>query len=66
MWPDWVLNPGPLAHESDALPNALSEPAHLYSVNVQWKQLCCFYAFILSGKYLPEKKFLLSPGANFL
>ena len=23
MWPDWVLNPGPLPLESDALPTAL-------------------------------------------
>ena len=23
MWPDRVLDPGPLAHESDALPTAL-------------------------------------------
>ena len=27
MWPDRVLNPGPLAHESDALPTALCGPA---------------------------------------
>ena len=27
MWPDWVLSPGPLALESDALPTALRGPA---------------------------------------
>ena len=27
MWPDGVSNPGPLAHESDALPTALCGPA---------------------------------------
>ena len=27
MWPDWVLNPGPLALESDALMIALHGPA---------------------------------------
>ena len=27
MWPDRVSNPGPLAHESDALPTALRGPA---------------------------------------
>ena len=27
MWPDWVSNLGPLAHESDALPTALRGPA---------------------------------------
>ena len=27
MWPDRVSNPGPLAHESDALPTALRDPA---------------------------------------
>ena len=27
MWPDRVTNPGPLAHESDALPTALRGPA---------------------------------------
>ena len=26
MWPDRVSNPGPLAHESDALPTALRGP----------------------------------------
>ena len=28
MWPDRVLNPGPLALESEALPTALRGPAH--------------------------------------
>ena len=27
MWPDRGSNPGPLAHESDALPTALRGPA---------------------------------------
>ena len=27
MWPDGVSNPGPLAYESGALPNALRGPA---------------------------------------
>ena len=27
MWPDWVLNPGPLTYESGALPTALRGPA---------------------------------------
>ena len=34
MWPDWVLNPGPLTYESDALSTMLrlvSAKAHLYS-----------------------------------
>ena len=28
MWPDRVSTPGPLAHESDALPTALRGPAY--------------------------------------
>ena len=31
MWPDRVWNPGPLAHESDALPTALRGPAERVS-----------------------------------
>ena len=31
MWPDRVLNPGPLTYESGALPTALSDPASLIS-----------------------------------
>ena len=27
MWPDWVLNPGPLTYESGVLPTALCGPA---------------------------------------
>ena len=29
MWPDWVLNPGPLTYESGALPNALRSSKYL-------------------------------------
>ena len=29
MWPDRVLNPGPLTYESGALPTALRSPASL-------------------------------------
>ena len=31
MWPDRVLNPRPLDHESDALPTALRGPAQRVS-----------------------------------
>ena len=30
MWPDWVLNPGPVTNESGALPTALRGPATPY------------------------------------
>ena len=32
MWPDRVLNPGPLTYESGALPTALCGPARLSTV----------------------------------
>ena len=37
MWPDWVLNPGPLALESDALLTVLRGPA---ACVVGLKQIC--------------------------
>ena len=32
MWPDWVLNPGPLTYESGALLTALRRPAFLLKI----------------------------------
>ena len=37
MWPDRVSNPGPLAHESDALPTALrGSPVILEGQVIKW------------------------------
>ena len=37
MWPDRVLNPGPLACESDALPTALRGPAQISRSHLDFK-----------------------------
>ena len=34
MWPDRVSVPGPLAHESDALPTALRGPAKVVGIGL--------------------------------
>ena len=44
MWPDQVLNPGPLAFESDSLLTALHSPAY-YPCEITLKN----YTIVLSG-----------------
>ena len=41
IWPDWVSNPGPLTHESDALATALRSRHHLFQSMIQ----CLFKPF---------------------
>ena len=41
MWPDRVLNPGPLTYESDALPTALSGPADTLNLPVKMPSEVC-------------------------
>ena len=49
MWPDRVLNPGPLTYESGALPTALCRPA-LFSSKDKSKILkCCLLQFLLNA-----------------
>ena len=45
MWLDRVSNPGPLAHESDVLPTALSGPAiHLRNTS-KWNIVMKLYIY---------------------
>ena len=38
MWPDRVLNPGPLTYESGALPTALHGPARAGENRSRWRE----------------------------
>ena len=52
MWPEWVLNPGPLTFESGALPTALHGPAIL-SVQVIYISRSCYDNYGISTFHSP-------------
>ena len=74
MWPDQVLNPGPLTYESGALPTALRGPARLLENGLhghvfflsfsRGKQLLCLHFFHWLKN--PSKMGSTSEGKNFI